>query len=145
MGFKIHKTLFYLSKVLSTWFLHRAVFECFGSKFNLFLDKHDKFCSGNLSSDFFNISYSFKLLIHESFKEISPTYHCLTDKAEFSKEMELRFVYLGENSCHNFYCAHIFCGKICLFFLFSGRITRSPFPTTLQRHCLLSLVKLLKN
>lgn len=66
----------------------------------------------------------FKPLIHESFKVGSQSYQRMTASAGFSEEMELWLVYLGEYSCHNFYCAHIFCGQFCLFFLFSGRINQ---------------------
>ena len=48
----------------------------------------------------------------------------MTARAGFSEEMEPWLVYLGEHSCHNFYCAHIFCWQFCLFFPFSGRINQ---------------------
>lgn len=87
------------------------------------------FYSGNLPFGFFN-QLQFKPLIHESFIEINPSYRCMTAKRGFSEEMQLWLVYLGEHSCraHIFYCAHIFYGKFCLFFLFSCRINQKKNP-----------------
>lgn len=33
-------------------------------------------------------------------------------------------LFILEHSCHNFYCAHIFCEKFCLFFLFSCKMNK---------------------
>ena len=105
------------------------------------------FCSGNLPFGFLN-QLQFKPLIHESFKKVSLSYQHMTASAEFSEEMEPWLVYLGEHSCHNFYCAHIFCWQFCLFFLFSGRINpRVGGEETKERekYCSPVLVKLLKD
>lgn len=106
------------------------------------------FSSGNLPFGFLN-QLQFKALIHESFQEVSLNYQCMTARGGFSAEIEPWLVYLGEHSCHNFYCAHIFCGQFCLFFLFSGRINEKIFKKNRERirkrHYLMVLVKLLKD